>query len=350
MREIFFLISSLLLILLSAEVFTNGVESLGSRLSLSQAVVGSILAAVGTALPETILPLVAVFLHKGADAKKIGIGAILGAPFMLSTLAFFLVGLSVLISFFGKRRKFELRIEAGPMRRDLAFFLALYSTAVFLPVFVRTGRAYIAALLVAGYGLYAYKTFKGESADVLHAPELYFGRLVNSGLNIAERFGYSGLRPAADRPHASGVSLTLLQVVFALAVMVGGAHIFVGSLERLSLSWGINPLPFALLVAPVATELPEKFNSIAWTLKGKDTLALGNITGAMVFQSAFPVSVGLLFTDWNISGLGFLSAVIALASACIVLGEIHFRKRLSPLTVLLGGGGYIVYALAVIFR
>ncbi len=94
--EVFLLLAGLLSILLAAEGFTNGIETFGSRFNLSQAVVGSLLAAVGTAMPETILPVVAIFFYSGASAKDIGVGAILGAPFMLSTLAFFLVGLTVI--------------------------------------------------------------------------------------------------------------------------------------------------------------------------------------------------------------------------------------------------------------
>jgi len=96
--QILLLFAGLVAILVAADGFTNRIETLGSRLSLSQAVVGSILAAVGTALPETVLPFVAIFLYGGSSAHEIGVGAILGAPFMLSTLAFFLVGLTSIIS------------------------------------------------------------------------------------------------------------------------------------------------------------------------------------------------------------------------------------------------------------
>ncbi len=102
MTEILLLIISLLTILVSAEIFTNSIEVLGKKLSLSQAVVGSILAAVGTALPETILPFVAILLHGGDVGRHIGMGAILGAPFMLATLAFFLVGIAVIVGFIRK--------------------------------------------------------------------------------------------------------------------------------------------------------------------------------------------------------------------------------------------------------
>ncbi|HCL80823.1 MAG TPA: sodium:calcium antiporter, partial [Nitrospiraceae bacterium] len=145
----------------------------------------------------------------------------------------------------------------------------------------------------------------------------------------------------------AGLPLISFQVLAALAVMVSGAHIFVGNLEKLSTAWGMNPLLFALLIAPVATELPEKFNSVTWTLKGRDTLAMGNITGAMVFQSTFPVSVGLLFTDWNISGLALFSAILALTSAAVAIAEIHMRNKLSPATVLLGGIFYLIYAATI---
>ncbi len=120
--EILFLLAGLLLILVAAETFTNGVETLGRRFSLSQAVVGSLLAAVGTAMPETILPIVAIFFYSGESAKDIGVGAILGAPFMLSTLAFFLVGLTVTVSSLAKRRKFEIHVEPHSTFRDLGFF------------------------------------------------------------------------------------------------------------------------------------------------------------------------------------------------------------------------------------
>ncbi|NTU42881.1 MAG: sodium:calcium antiporter [Nitrospirales bacterium] len=337
MQDIFFLVISLLMILASAEFFTNGVESLGRRLSLSQAVVGSILAAVGTALPETILPMVAILVHGGASAEEIGVGAILGAPFMLGTLAFFLVGVSVLIGYLRKKReRFELHVEVTTMRRDILFFIAMYSAAIFLPMLFDGGHTFIAVLLVIGYIGYAYLTFQGESGDIMHADELYFARALRR------------LTGAAATEEAAGIPLISFQVLVALSLMVGGAHVFVGSLGTLSAAWGMNPMLFALLVAPVATELPEKFNSVSWTLKGRDTLAMGNITGAMVFQSTFPVSVGLLFTDWKVTGLPLFSAILALASAVLVLMELTVRKKVSPLTVLMGGVLYIVYAVVIL--
>jgi cation:H+ antiporter len=147
----------------------------------------------------------------------------------------------------------------------------------------------------------------------------------------------------------ASLALIVVQVLSALALMIGGAHTFVGSLAHLSAAWGMNPMLFALLIAPVATELPEKFNSVTWTLKGRDTLAMGNITGAMVFQSTFPVAVGLLFTDWEMSRLALLSAILSLLSAAIVVLNLFVAKRVSPFAILFGGVFYIIYAAAIFF-
>jgi cation:H+ antiporter len=336
--QIFFLLAGLFMILIAAEFFTNGIEAFGRHFSLTQAVVGSIFAAVGTALPETILPIVAIFFYGGKAAKDIGVGAILGAPFMLSTLAFFLVGLTVSIAALYKRRKFELTIEVHSVKRDLSFFIGMYSLAVIPPLFF--GRLFlipVAACLLFGYGAYVWMTFRGKSAGIEHTEEMYLWRLIRKTKSAVS----SGSAP---------LPVIVIQVSAALAVMIKGAHIFVDSLEHISVRFGMNPLLFALLLAPFATELPEKFNSVTWTWKGRDTLALGNITGAMVFQAAFPVSVGLLFTDWHIEGMGLFSAILAIISALTALTMILIRKSLSPLLMLFAGLLYIVYATVLIMR
>jgi cation:H+ antiporter len=331
------LVAGLGLILLASEFFTNGIEAFGRHFSFSQAVVGSIFAAVGTALPETILPVVAIFFYGGASADEIGVGAILGAPFMLSTLAFFLVGLTTALAAQQKRRKLELHVELHSLRRDLSFFLVMYSLAVIVPLF--SGRALlipIAVLLVSGYVVYAWMTFRGESEDIGHAEELYIWRLHKQLFH--------------SRENGAPLLLILLQVVISLTIMIAGARIFVESLERISMRLGMNPLLFSLLLAPFATELPEKFNSVTWTWKGRDTLAMGNITGAMVFQSTFPVSVGLLFTDWRITGMALFSALLAMLSSAVVLLLIILTKKVSPRLLLLSGSLYLVYLAAMLLR
>ena len=93
--EILILVGSLVIILLGAEAFTNSLEHFGERLGISEGVTGSVFAAIGTALPETMVPLFAILLGTGSEIirHEVAVGAILGAPLLLATVAFFLVGI-----------------------------------------------------------------------------------------------------------------------------------------------------------------------------------------------------------------------------------------------------------------
>ncbi|MEA2520935.1 MAG: cation:H+ antiporter, partial [Actinomycetota bacterium] len=124
------LVVALVIILAGAELFTNGIEWVGEGLGLSEGAVGSVLAAVGTALPETLLPLIAFVTGGSAAAvKDIGVGAILGAPLMLTTLAMFVLGVAVLVFSRGGRRPTELDGDDAVILQDLGYFLAMYALA-----------------------------------------------------------------------------------------------------------------------------------------------------------------------------------------------------------------------------
>ena len=289
-------------ILAAAYLFTNAVEMLGGRLELGQGAVGSVLAAVGTALPETMIPVVAILgaALAGGDAGvagEIGIGAILGAPFLLATLAMFVVGASA----YGFRDRREhgaeirckqekadfawcrvsakdVTVDEETIARDVLFFLIFFAvaTVVGLVTLPFAAKVAVAVLLIAAYAYYVWRALSSGGA-LEEVPE----RLT------LWRFG--------SRPPTWAVAA---QLVIALALIVAGAQVFVGAVEISSEALGLPAGLVALVLAPLATELPEKLNSLIWVRDGKDTLALGNITGAMVFQSTIPVTLGVLFTPW----------------------------------------------------
>ncbi len=129
------LLMALALVFLAAQAFTNALEYLGERLGVSEGVTGSIFAAVGTALPETIVPIVAIVAGGGEQDvnEEVGLGAILGAPFMLGTLSLGLMGACA-----AARRGWRdvLTPEPSGMRRDIAVFLiafALVAVAGLMP-------------------------------------------------------------------------------------------------------------------------------------------------------------------------------------------------------------------------
>ena len=328
------LIIALAAILGAAILFTNAVEIMGDRLQLGAGAVGSLLAAVGTALPETMIPVVAIAgaLLAGsgsAVAGEIGIGAILGAPFLLATLALFIVGVAGL----GYRRRRQTGSEITADRKaaipDLLFFLpcfALASVAGVLPLPLLV-KILLAVVLVGAYVLYVVRTVKkgGEAeGDVPERLTLWPGRSQGPTWAVAA------------------------QLIGTIAVMGFGAHLFVGAVEHLSGAVGIPAGIIALVLAPLATELPEKFNSVIWLRDNKDTLAIGNITGAMVFQSTIPVSIGVLFTPWKLDFLSAYAAALAILSSLVFLGFLLRKAPLKAFYMLGAGSLYIVFVISAV--
>jgi cation:H+ antiporter len=139
----------------------------------------------------------------------------------------------------------------------------------------------------------------------------------------------------------------VVQFCVGLGAMIGGAHLFVEQVIHLADSIGVEPLALALVFAPLATELPEKANSFFWVREGKDSLALGNITGAMVFQSTMPVAFGLAFTDWDLDHFAALSAALGLAGGIVAYWALRLQGRFNVPAICAWGALYAVFPLYV---
>ncbi len=349
----FYFLISLVAILVCCMVFSNSVEWLGSKLNLSHGITGSLLAAVGTALPETIVPIVAIFwginkadlvkvlmgdLETVNSVSDISMGAIIGAPFMLSTVAFFIIGFSSWLYFkSGRRKTKEIKVDNTVLERDLSFFLFSFTIA-FGAIFVNhTFRVIIAVGLIIVYFIYLYKTIQEEKNSEFKGEELE-GNL--------DEFLLSKLIPALKPT----LFLIGVQLVISLGFLIYSAHHFVEVIKEVSNRLDFPPFIISLLLTPIATELPEKFNSWMWIRQKKDTLAVGNISGALVFQSTFPVTIGLLFTSWQIHSLiSYMIFIFCLISAGIVLFASK-TKKLNYKVFLFGGIFYLIYLVAVLVQ
>jgi len=313
------------LIFLAAEVFTNAIEWFGKRLSISEGAVGSVLAAVGTALPETSVAVVAI-VKGGEHAHEVGVGAILGAPMMLSTLAMFMTGMAVLVFAGMGLRTTQISANYKVVGRDLRSFVLVYMLALIAGLIgFRTGKLAIAIVLIFIYAAYVYKTFAhGAEADDDEMRPLH-------------------ICPNAEVPRLRWV---LVQLLSGVALMLFGADILVENVKIVAEHIGISALVLSVIIVPIATELPEKFNSITWMRHKKDTLALGNVTGAMVFQSSLLPAIGIIATPWHLEPRAAAAIVVALVASFLFSVEMLIRKRLSPYVLLAGG---LLYALYPIF-
>lgn len=230
-------------------------------------------------------------------------------------------------------------VDTRVLGMDMRTFAIAYGLAIgaaLLPPDLVWARYGVAVVLLGIYAWYVKVHFEADpTVDAEDLAPLRFRRLDRRRWRV----------DPAGPPRLRVVNL---QVVAALALIVLGAVTFVDAVEHVATAIGVDGLLLALVIAPIATELPEKFNSVLWIRAGKDTLAMGNITGAMVFQAAIPTVVALVFAPaaWS-AGEGtytaFASAGIAfLASAAIFIPAFR-RGTLRGRDLLIGGVFYLAY-------
>ena len=304
------LVVSFAMMVAGAVVFTNAIEWAGVRLGLGHTAVGSVLAAVATAMPESLIPVIAV-IAGGKQADPVAIGAIIGAPFLLGTLALAVCAASAL-AYWARRVSPRLQPDRGTISRDLYVVLGALVLAVIVGLAGSPPlRVAGAAVLVTAWAVLTWKTVtQGREEGGADDPgSLYFDSTKD------------------DPPTNLQV---ILQVLVSIGLLIGGAQLFVSNIEHLANGIGVDPLILTLVIAPLATELPETLNSVIWVRQGKDTLALGNVTGAMVLQSMPLVAFGMLTTNWRLPDPAL--AALAAALAGTVLGLIVLRHaRYRPL-------------------
>ena len=286
-------------------MFTNAIEHLGCRLKLGNSAEGSILAVVGTGMPEVIVPLVAIVgsIVLGQDiqvGQDIALGAIIGSPFMLSTFALFMMGLVII---FQKRKKLELNLDLNEIKRNYKYFLAAYLVAMLAGFLSGTvPKIPIVCFLLFLYGVYVFRTI-GKSKKCFCEScleELAFAKFFD-GLNRSKDF------------------CIFFQLIVSIVFLTLSVHFFVKEIIYFSGMLNISPLILSFIVTPFATELPECVNSIIWLKQNKDDLAMANVLGAVVFQTTILFSLGIILTPWNVDFGICLNIILGISVRGIVV-------------------------------
>jgi len=308
-------------IYLSCEFFVNGVEWVGRKMHLGATTTGTLLAAFGTALPESAVTFVAVVVGKDPAQKDIGVGAALGGPLVLATIAYAVIGAVLLMN----RKRLQradtcVDVDHKRLSRDQMWFLAIFVVKVALGLVVFSYKPLLGLLFLLAYALYVWRemTTQEHPADE------------------------ESLEPLKFRPRTPSPSLSwaLAQTLLALVVIGLASHSFVGQLDALATYLQWPPHLVALLLSPIATELPETMNAVIWVRQGRERLAFANVSGAMMIQATVPSALGLFCTPWHfdtvLTWAGILTAV-----AVVILWSFFHRGRvragyLIPISLIYG--------------
>jgi cation:H+ antiporter len=324
------LIASAGVIYAACEFFVNGIEWVGERFGVSKTAVGTVLAAFGTALPESVVTLVAVVFGHTPAQRDLGVGAALGGPLVLATIAYAVVGIVFLVDRRHRGGPIAAEFSTRRLAHDQAWFLVIFVFKVALGLLAFAWKPWLGALFLLAYAVYVWRELSGEG----HADDEH-------GLEI---------EPLKIRPHAEhpATAWAVLQTLVALAVIFGASQVFVHQLDVLGPRLGLSPQLVALLLSPVATELPETLNAVIWVRQGKTALALGNISGAMMIQATVPSALGIFFTPWLLDASLLWGAAVTMAGI-VVMFVLLRRDALTARRLAALVGLYGVFAAGVAF-
>ena len=320
------LLGSAVVIFLACEVFVNGVEWVGRHFAVGEQATGSILAAFGTALPESVVTFVAVVFGATAAQKQIGVGAALGGPLVLSTIAYATVGAVLILCRIKLPKTAAIRADFKNLSRDQGWFLAIFAAKIGLGVVAFAWKPWLGALFLAAYGAYFWKEMRGEGDD--------------------EEVELEPLRLMPRNPEPPTWA-AVVQTAAALLVIFGASHLFVQQLGVLGPAFGIKPQLLALLLSPIATELPETLNAVIWVRQGKHRLALANISGAMMIQATVPTALGLFFTPWILDRSLLVGAGVTAAAVAAMF--LAFRRGMISRGFLAAMAGFYVLFAAIVW-
>ncbi|MBV7481643.1 sodium:calcium antiporter [Bordetella sp. BOR01] len=310
---LFFL--SALVIYFACEYFVNGIEWVGHRLKLGVTATGTVLAAFGTALPESAVTFMAVVFGTTPEQKDIGVGAAMGGPLVLATLAYAVVGLAL---WRGGRGAARINADQQRLARDQAWFMGVFVAKVGLGLVAFAWKPWLGLVFLGVYALYVKRELSNDEACL-----------------DCDDLAPLKLRPRDDDP---SMAWACIQTALALLVIAGASHIFVRQIELLGIAMGASPHLAALLLAPMATELPEIMNALIWVRQGKERLALANISGAMMIQATIPSALGIFLTPWLLDGPLVAAGLVTLLS--ISLLWLRFRRAGMSVPVLSTVGGF----------
>ena len=315
-------LGSAVAIYLACEYFVNAIEWCGKHMNLGATAVGSVLAAFGTALPESAVTFTAVVFGHTAQQKDIGVGAAMGGPLVLATIAYGVVGLALWLNQSRlKRKSHAVEVDHKRLGHDQLAFLAIFAVKVTLGLVVFTIKPWLGILFLAAYAIYVWREITAEDT------------------NDEE----GDLEPLKIRPGNPNFAWAGLQVVLALGVIAFASHLFVAQLEAIGTALGMAPHLVALLLSPVATELPETMNAIIWVRQGKERLALANISGAMMIQATIPSALGIFFTPWKFDNTLVVSGIVT-ALAIVVLWVMFRRGKVDSRALAAIAGLYGLFA------
>ncbi len=320
------LIISVLVVFVGALIFTNGIEYVGCRMNWTSSFTGAILAPLFTSIPEFVLFVVAIFSYGGTAGREIGIGTLFGQPFMASSFSYGLVLVAMIIGWFLKKRK-TLFLEVEKTLVIPYLFITILFPLIVLPDIIRI--KYFQIIMGVFFGFFyvyyirlMFQKRKEESMDESEDP--YLCRIFNADL------------------------AAVIQLVLSVVILYFGSEMLISTIDVVSEHLAVSAMGVAIILAPVATAIPETMSAMIWAYRGKDTLSISSLVGEKILYSTLYPAIGLFAVSWILDLHAYFSVLATTVISFILLYYIK-KGRIPSRGLGIGFVFFITYIVLIFY-
>lgn len=286
-NNLFIFIVAIFLVVKGATLATKYAAALAESFCLSRYVVGFIIVAVISILPETFIAVNSAL----EGIPSFGLGTLLGSNVADLTLVF-----AVIVFYAGR----GLKVESKILKNNAAYPFMLL-VPVILGLNGHFSRWEGAALIVAG-GAFYYLAFRG-GREIENVPEVSCGE---------------------------SKSKSFLWLLFSMMVLLVGAHFTVTSASALAGFFGVNPVLIGMLVVGLGTTIPELLFSLKSVKKHDDSLAIGDILGTVLADATIVVGILALVNPFYFpKKIIYIPGIFMVAAAFILFNFITTERNLN---------------------
>ena len=143
--------------------------------------------------------------------------------------------------------------DCARLSQDQGWFISIFLCKFAFGLVMSSGKHWLGIVFLAAYALYIWKELR-----------------TTGDLHESEELEPLTIRPQDNSPNLFWVAL---QISFALVVVFAASRIFVSQLDVIGPALGVPPQLVALLLSPIATEMPETMNAVIWVRQGKERMA-----------------------------------------------------------------------------
>ncbi len=290
-NSLFVFIVSILIVIKGATMATKHAALLAESYRLSKYVVGFIVVAFISILPETLISLNAAF----EGNPSFGLGTLFGSNIADLTLVFAIL---VLVA------KRGLKVESKILKKNYIYpFILLFP-------------------LVLGLDSY-YSRVDGVILILLGAT-----------------FYYIALRDGVDKslPSSSGVGRWghFLKLLISMIILLVGSHFTVTSAISLAGFLEISPILIGMLVVGVGTTMPELFFSIKCVKAKDDSLAIGDLLGTVLADATVVVGILALVAPFSFPlKIIYITGLFMIAASFLLFFFMRSERKISKVEAIL---------------